>query len=195
METRPMLTTAVYLRCSSSTQTTDSQRFELEQYVSNQVICGPVEWYEDSAVSGKSLDRPALGRLHRDIIDGRVDSVVLWKLDRLSRSIVDGVKLLADWTARDIRIAVVTQKIDLSGPVGRMVASLLLGVAEIEKEGMRERQAAGIAAARAKGVRFGRPKAVDASMVRRLRSEGHAVQEIARELKVARQTVYNALAQ
>ena len=188
-----MPTTAVYLRCSSTSQTTDSQRFELEQYLANQVICGPVEWFEDAAVSGKDLDRPALGRLHRQIVDGMVDTVVLWRLDRLSRSIVDGIKLLAVWTERNIRIVVVTQNIDLSGPVGRMVASLLLGVAELEKQGLRERQAAGIAAARARGVKFGRPKTVDSSLVHRLRSERKSVQIISRELQISRQSVYNAL--
>lgn len=160
-------------------------KIELEQYLANQVICGPVEWFEDAAVSGKNLDRPALGRLHRQIVDGKVDMVVMWRLDRLSRSIVDGIKLLADWTERNIRIVVITQNIDLSGPVGRMVASLLLGVAELEKQGLRERQAAGIAAAR--------PKTVDSSLVHRLRSEGKSVQSIASELKIARQSVYNAL--
>jgi len=189
-----MPTTAVYMRCSSTSQTTDSQKFELDQYLANQVICGPVEWYEDAAVSGRTLDRPALGRLQRQIVDGKVDTVVLWRLDRLSRSIVDGIKLLADWTERNVRIVVVTQKIDLSGPLGRMVASLLLEVAEIEKEGMRERQAAGIAAARTRGVRFGRPSKVDSSLIRRLRSEGESVKTIASRLRLARQSVYNALA-
>jgi DNA invertase Pin-like site-specific DNA recombinase len=193
MENQPMPMTAVYMRCSSTTQTTNSQRFELQQYLSAQVICGTVEWFEDAAITGTHLDRPALGRLHRHIIDGDVDTVVLWKLDRLSRSVVDGIKLLADWTERNVRIVVVTQKIDLSGPVGRMVASLLLGVAEMEREGLRERQAAGISAARAKGVKFGRPKKINPSLIRRLKSEGNSVRNIAKHLQIARQSVYNVL--
>jgi len=188
-----MKKTAVYLRCSAATQSNESQRFELEQYLGSQVVCGRVEWYEDAAVTGTNLERPALQRLHRDIVDGEVEMVVVWKLDRLSRSIADGVKLLSDWVARDVRVVAVTQQIDLSGPLGRMVASLLLGIAEMERQYLRERQAAGIARAKAAGVRLGRPRKTEPSLIRRLKSEGASVAQIARRLKVSRQTVYNSL--
>lgn len=188
-----MKKTAVYVRCSSASQSNDSQRFELEQYLGSQVVCGRVEWYEDAAVTGTNLERPALQRLHRDIVDGRVDTVVVWKLDRLSRNIADGVKLLSDWVARGVRMVAVTQQIDLSGPLGRMVASLLLGIAEMERQHLRERQAAGIARAKAAGVRFGRPTTVNAAHVHRMRAQGLGVSEIARKLRISRQSVYNAL--
>ncbi len=188
-----MPTAAVYIRCSSATQTTASQRHEIDRYLASQVVCGRIEWYEDASVTGTTLDRPALGRLHRDILDGKVTTVIVWKLDRLSRSIADGVKLLSDWVAKGVRVVAVTQQIDLSGPLGRMVASLLLGIAEMEREHLRERQAAGIAHAKSRGVRFGRPRSVDAAIVRRLKANGCSVSGIARRLGISRQTVYNAL--
>ena len=188
-----MPTTAIYIRCSSASQSTASQRHEIDRYLASQVVCGRIEWYEDASVTGTNLDRPALARLHGNIIDGKVTTVIVWKLDRLSRSIADGVKLLSDWVDRGVRVVAVTQQIDLSGPMGRMVASLLLGIAEMEREHLRERQAAGIAQAKARGVKFGRPPSVNATAVRRLKADGCSASGIARRLRVARQSVYNAL--
>jgi hypothetical protein len=82
--------------------------------------------------------------------------VVVWKLDRISRRQREGVNLLADWCERGVRVVVITQQLDLSGAVGRLVASVLFGLAEIEHEYRRERQAAGIAVAKQKGRYHGR---------------------------------------
>lgn len=94
----------------------------------------------------------------QDIFAGTVKTVVVWKLDRLSRRQRDGMNLLADLCERGVRVVVVTQQIDLSGSVGRLVASVLFGLAEIEQEYRRERQAAGITVAKRKGVYRGRLK-------------------------------------
>jgi len=74
-----------------------------------------------------------------------------------------------------------------------MVASLLLGIAEMEREHLRERQAAGIAQAKARGVKFGRPQSVDAATVHRMKADRCSVSGIARRLGISRQSVYNAL--
>ena len=94
----------------------------------------------------------------QDIFAGKVGTVVVWKLDRLSRRLRDGVNLLADWCERGLKIVVVTQQIELNGAVGRMIAALLLGLAEIELEYRAERQAAGIEVAKKKGIYKGRKK-------------------------------------
>jgi DNA invertase Pin-like site-specific DNA recombinase len=75
------------------------------------------------------------------VFDGLVRTVVVWKLDCLSRRQRQGINLLADWCDRGVRVVSVTQQVDLSGPVGQMVASLMFGLAEIELEYRRERQA------------------------------------------------------
>ncbi len=185
--------TAIYMRCSSRTQETASQRHQIEEYLLHNPVVGAIKWYIDEAATGTNMNRPELRRLHHDIVSIRVDVVIIWKLDRLSRNIADGVKLLSDWSNRNVRIISITQQLDLSGSVGRMVAALLLGVAEMEKEHLRERQAAGIAVAKSRGVRFGRPRSVDFTSVRRLAPDGHGVTNIATKLNISRQSVYNAL--
>jgi DNA invertase Pin-like site-specific DNA recombinase len=85
-----------------------------------------------------------------------VATVVVWKLDRLARSLKEGVNVLADWCQRGVRVIAITQQIDLSGPVGHLIASLLFGIAEIELQHAKERQAIGIALARKRGVYTGR---------------------------------------
>src|SRR6202023_1192892 len=84
--------------------------------------------------------------------------IVVWKLDRLSRRLRDGGNLLADWCERGLKIIVVTQQIELNGPLARMIAALMLGLAEIELEYRQERQAAGIEVAKKKGIYKGRLK-------------------------------------
>ena len=124
--------------------------------------------------------------------------VVVWKLDRLSRRQRDGINLLADWCERGVRIVVVTQQIDLSGTVGRLVASVLFGLAEIEQEFRHERQAAGIAVAKRKGIYRGRKRGTTKAKparARALRSRGLTTPEIANALKISPRTVFRYLTQ
>jgi DNA invertase Pin-like site-specific DNA recombinase len=114
-----------------------------------------VEWYCDKD-SGTTLKRPEFDRLQADIFHGKVKTVVLWKLDRLSRRLKDGITTLADCSERNLRVVVVTQQLDFNGSVGRMIAALVLGLAEIENEYRKERQAAGIEQAKKKGKYKGR---------------------------------------
>ncbi len=142
---------ACYVRVSTKRQRTDSQRAEIERWLAgNRIGLSTVTWFEDKE-TGKTLCRPAFEKLQKAVFSGQVKMVVTYKLDRLSRSLRDGVNVLADWCERGVRVVSTTQGVDLSGPVGRMVAALLLGVAEIELEYRRERQAAGIRVAK-KGV-------------------------------------------
>jgi DNA invertase Pin-like site-specific DNA recombinase len=154
-----------------------------------------VVWFEDTE-TGRSLKRPAFARLQQEIFAGKVEMVVVWKLDRLSRRQRDGINLLADWCERGVRIVVVTQQIDLSGTVGRLVASVLFGLAEIEQEFRRERQAAGIAVAKRKGIYRGRKRGTTKAKptrARTLRARGLSTPEIANALKISPRTVFRYL--
>jgi DNA invertase Pin-like site-specific DNA recombinase len=189
---------ACYCRVSSASQKTDSQKPEIRRWLDgNRIDQATVGWFEDKE-SGKTLKRPAFDRLQKAIFAGTVTTVVVWKLDRISRGQREGVNLLADWCERGVRVVAVTQQIDVSGPVGRMVASVLFGLAEIETEYRRERQAAGIAEAKKRGVYRGRDRGTTKAPARRareLRGRGLTVQEIATALGVSRRTAFRYLAE
>lgn len=187
---------AAYVRVSSKGQRTDSQEQEIRRWLkANGYDLRQVEWYRDKE-TGKTLKRPEFERLQRDIFDGKIKAVVCWKLDRLSRRLRDGVNLLADWCERGLKIVVVTQRIELNGAVGRMIAAVMLGLAEIELEFRAERQAAGIRTARKNGVYQGRKLGTTKGQPERaakLRDKGNNDTEIARSLGVSVRTVQRYL--
>lgn len=189
---------ACYCRVSSRGQKNDSQKSEIRRWLrGNGFKSSEVQWFEDK-VTGKSLKRPAFDRLQESIFRGEVRTVVVWKLDRISRRQKDGINLLAEWCERGVRVVSVTQQIDLSGAVGRMVASVMFGLAEIELEYRQERQSAGIAVARRNGVYKGRKRGTTKAKPARataLRKRGLAVPEIANALNVSNRTVFRYLSE
>jgi DNA invertase Pin-like site-specific DNA recombinase len=189
---------ACYCRVSSARQKTDSQKPEIKHWLDgNRIDPSTVGWFEDKE-TGKTLKRPVFDRLQKAIVTGTVTTLVVWKLNRISRGQRDGVNLLADWCERGVRVVAVTQQIDLSGTVGRMVASVLFGLAEIESEYRRERQAAGISVARRRGVYRGRKKGTTKAKparARQLRDQGLSVREIANALAVSPRTVFRYFAE
>jgi DNA invertase Pin-like site-specific DNA recombinase len=182
----------MYLRVSSPKgQKTDSQRAELEAWLQRHPYTS-VQWFEDRE-SATTMQRDAFQRLQAAIFAGEITTVVVWKLDRLARSLKEGVNVLADWCQRGVRIIAITQQIDLSGPVGHLIASLLFGIAEIELQHAKERQAAGIAVAKQRGVYTGRQRGTTKATparARALRQQGLTVREIANALGVKERTVY-----
>lgn len=187
---------ACYCRVSSRNQKNDSQKEEITRWLKgNSIKASQVRWFEDKE-TGKTLSRRAFDRLQALIFHGEVKTVVVWKLDRLSRRQKDGINLLADWCERGVRVVSVTQQIDLSGAVGRMVASVMFGLAEIELEYRRERQAAGIRVARSRGVYTGRRKGTTKrkpARAQQLRKRGLSIPEIANALDVSERTVFRYL--
>lgn len=188
---------ACYCRVSSRRQRQDSQKAEIQRWLRQQRSrARRVTWFEDTE-TGRTLRRPAFEQLQQAIFNGTVQTVVVWQLDRLARRQRDGVNLLADWCEGGVRVVVVTPHIDLSGPVGRLGASVLFGLAEIEQEYRRERQAAGIAVAKRKGVYCGRVKGTTKAKPTRARTlhlRGLTASEIANALHVSVRTVFRYLA-
>jgi DNA invertase Pin-like site-specific DNA recombinase len=142
------------------------------------------------------LQRPAFQRIQAAIFAGTIDTVIIWKLDRLARHLKDGINVVADWCQRGIRVISITQQIDLSGPVGQMIAAVLFGIGQIELQYSKERQAIGIADAKKRGVYTGRQKGTTKAKPARahaLRKQGLKIPEIAQALGVKQRTVYNYL--
>ena len=192
-ERRPV---AAYVRVSGKDQKTDGQCDVIARWLQgNGIDPGSVAWYID-VESGRAMSRPALDRLRADTFAGVVRTVVVFKLDRLARRLREGLELLCDWCERGVRVVSVTEQVDVSGAFGRMVAALMLGLAEIEWEYRRERQAAGIAAAKRSGVYRGRrPGTTKArpGRARELRARGLRASEIAAALGVSERTVFRYL--
>lgn len=140
---------AVYLRVSTKEQDVAAQRQVIEKWLAGNGIA-EARWFIDHGVSGTTLDRKAMKELQRAIFHGEVNVVVVYALDRLARTALEGINLLHDWLERGVRLVVVTLQMDLSGDVGQMVASLLFHLAQMERNRTRERQRAGIDAARTK---------------------------------------------
>ena len=189
------MSTGVYIRVSSPKgQKTDSQRAELEAWLKRHRMKA-VHWFEDRD-SATNMQREAFQQLQAAIFAGKITTVIVWKLDRLARSLKEGVNVLADWCKRGVRVISITQQIDLSGPVGHLIASLLFGIAEMELQHSKERQAIGIALARKHGVYTGRKSGTTKaapSRARVLKKQGLKVSEIAAALGVKQRSVYNYL--
>ncbi len=185
---------ACYVRVSTVGQNEAGQRAEIERWLAgNGIDPGSVRWFLDKGKSGDNLTRPAFEQLQAAVFAGEVGAVVTYKLDRLSRSLRDGINVLCEWCDKGLRVVSVTQQIDFNGAVGKMLAAVLLGIAEMEQETRRERQAAGIAVAKKAGVYRGRKVGTTKAKPERaakLRERGLSVDEIAKSLDVTRNTVF-----
>jgi len=190
------MSVGVYIRVSSHTQKSDSQHAEIRRWLeAHGYKADAVQWFED-VETGATLRRSGFNALSDAIFAGTVRTVVVWKLDRMARSMQEGINILSKWCEAGVRVVSVTQQIDLSGTVGHLVAGVLFGIAEIEREHIRERQAAGIAAAKGKGVYTGRKKGTTKAKPERakaLQEQGLKNGEIAAALNVTERTVRNYL--
>ena len=184
---------AGYVRVSTIGQNEESQVAAIKAYCKSQGL-EPV-WFIDKA-SGTNLDRPAYEKLDRMIFEGKVATVLVFKLDRISRSLKDGLNVLHRWLESGVRLVSITQGFDFAGTVGKMIAALLLGVAEMEHELRDERQRAGIEIAKQKGVYKGRqPGTVTTNPARvmELRAKGLSYRQIAAVLECSVGTVHKVL--
>lgn len=192
---------AAYLRVSTDEQKHDSQREDILRWARRQRIKpAALAWYEDQA-TGNHMRRPELNRLQEDLDRGAIDTVVICRLDRLSRKVYEGMRRLGEWCKAEVRVVVLSHDLDLDGPLGAATAALLLAFAQIEQDVRKARQADGIAAARKRGVykkNEGRPKGstkASPQRVKQLVKKGMKKAEIARALGVSRNTVYEYLKQ
>lgn len=193
--TRPK-SVAAYVRVSTVGQNEAGQRAEIERWLlGNGIPLANVAWFVDKK-SGDSLDRPAFKALQSAIFAGEIKTVAVYKLDRLSRKLHEGIAVLCDWAERGLRVVSVTQLIDFSGTIGKLLAAVLLAIAEMEQETRRERQRAGIDEAKKRGVYRGRKRGTfktEPGRALALRKKGLRPEEIAKSLGVSRNTVFRYL--
>lgn len=148
---------------------------------------GCIEVIKDDGLSGATTARPGLQKALAMLRQG--DTLVVWKLDRLGRSLADLIRILDDLKAKGIEFRSLNEAIDTRTAIGRLMWQIIGAFAEFERECIRERVAAGQARAKAKGVRFGRkPKLSEVQLIEfaRMRKEDHSIKYICQVLKIGR---------
>ena len=151
------------MRCALYTRKSTEEGLEQEfssldhQRESSEAYCKSQSWdclatrYDDGGFTGGNIDRPALRRLMADIEAGKIDAVVVYKVDRLSRSLLDFGRLMETFDKHEVAFVAVTQRIDTSTSMGRLMLNVLLSFAQFEREIIAERTRDKIAASRRKG--------------------------------------------
>ena len=187
---------AIYARVSTHNgQNPEMQLNEVRAY------CKCRQWkvadeYVDRGISGSKEHRPALDRLLSDCRRRRVDAVVVYRYDRFARSVRQLVNALEEFRSLGVDFVSLHEGVDTSTPNGRLVFGIFASIAEFERELIRDRVRSGLAAARARGRRLGRPRvSVDESRIAELRAEGRGWKAIAAELGVGVGTILRAAKQ
>ncbi len=173
-----------YARISTIDQTLALQQDALTQ-------AGCQELYTDTA-SGASTDRPGLAQALSHLRSG--DTLIVWRLDRLGRSLPHLIDTVFELARRGVGFRSLQEQIDTTTSGGKLVFHVFGALAEFERDLIRERTHAGLAAARARGRLFGRPKVLSSQQVKQLRSlaqdERNTVAEICQTLRISRATFY-----
>ena len=155
---------AIYTRKSSEEglqqdfNSLDAQRDACEAYIRSQKQTGWValpDMYDDGGISGGTMDRPALHRVLADIAAGRIDTVVVYKVDRLTRSLADFAKIVDAFDANGVSFVSVTQQFNTTTSMGRLTLNMLLSFAQFEREVTGERIRDKIAASKQRGIWLG----------------------------------------
>jgi DNA invertase Pin-like site-specific DNA recombinase len=176
-----------YARVSTIEQTLDLQQDALRQAGCEQV-------FTDHISSAKS-ERPGLNQALEFVRSG--DILVVWKLDRLGRSLKQLIEIVTELQKRNIGLRSLTENIDTTSPGGKLIFHIFGSLAEFERDLIRERTLAGLAAARARGRRGGRPRVASLNDERKIaraqvlfNDKQYSIKDICEMLQVSRATLY-----
>lgn len=176
-----------YARVSTTDQHLNLQRDALK-------AAGCKKIFADRGLSGSAVTRPQLARALKALRPG--DTLIVWKLDRLGRSLSHLVETIADLGKRGINFRSLSDPIDTESAGGRFVLHIMAALAEFERSLIIERTRAGLAAAQRRGIKLGRRRRLDEKKIaqaRRLIEGGESRGDVARILRVARSTLYESL--
>lgn len=181
------MATIGYMRVSTPGQELELQRQALE-------TAGATKIFQDVG-TGKKLSRPGLEAALQYAREG--DSLVVWRLDRLARSMKDLLELIDRIGRAGVQLRSLHEQIDTGSANGRLILHVFGALAEFEAALLAERTRAGLEAARAQGRTGGRPRALTAAKIvqaRKMLADGKSAAEVCRRMKVSRPTLYRALA-
>lgn len=173
---------------------TEDQHLDLQLSALKAVGCQTI--YQKK-ISGTKTERPELIKMLEQIREG--DEVIVWKLDRLGRSLAHLIQFVSDFSSKHVSFSSIQEKIDTSSPSGKLIFHIFCSLAEFERELIRERTMAGLEEARQNGRAGGRPKGLSkeaektARVAESLFRDKHPIEEIARQLSLSKVTVYKYL--
>lgn len=177
-----------YARVSTIDQNLDLQRDALHR-------AGCVQIYEEKASSRAVKSQPELANVLRALRPG--DTLVIWRLDRLTASLYDLVRIVHELTERKVNFETINEKIDTTTPHGRMFFGMMAALNQYRLDVIQENTMAGLKAARARGRVGGRPSKIDSDAIREikalLKDPAITMQSIAERYGVSRATLYNSL--
>lgn len=181
---------AIYAHVSTDRQAVDMQFHELREYVARRGWTIQEEFI-DHGYSGANTKRPAFTQMMNQAKKRKFDILLVWKLDRLSRSMKDLITTLHDLGSLGIDFVSYDNSLDTSAPTGKLVFHVIGTVAEFERDIIRERVKAGLENARQKGKRLGRPQIPPATFdqAKELRGQGLSFRKIANELDIHESTI------
>ena len=172
---------------------TDDQNSALQLEALKRAGC--VKIFKDEGISGATAKRPALVRCLKTLKHG--DTLTVWKLDRLGRSLRDLIAMLDDLRERRVKFHSLTEHIDTATPTGRAMWQMIGVLAELERSLITERTIAGIKSAKARGVRFGRKAKLSKQQVAHaitLIDAGDRATDVAESFSVGKSTLYRQVA-
>ena len=191
---KPTKSVAIYARVSTTKQKTELQLTELRDYVKRS------KWeiykeYIDEGYSGANTKRPAFIEMMVEARQKKFDVLLVWKFDRLSRSMRDLINTISEIESLGLDFISYENQIDTGTPSGKLVFHVIGSVAEFERDIIRERVRAGLANARRKGKRLGRPPQPKSKRdeAEKLRQKGKSFRAIAKALNVSEGSIRNWL--
>lgn len=189
-----MMRAAIYARVSTNGhgQDPEMQLREIREYLDRRGWQSAGE-HVDVGISGAKEKRPELDRLMADAHRRRFDAVVVWRFDRMARSVSHLLRVLETFNSLGIAFVSLSEQIDTTTPAGKLVFTVLGAVAELERSLIAERVRAGLRNAKAKGNWLGRPRiTVDASRIASLRAQGASWRDVCEKTGLTKGTAQRA---
>lgn len=187
--------TAVYVRVSKENQNLELQSREISLWLELNGIQNH-QIYSDKGFSGANEDRPDLNALRFDVKQGTIGLIVVWKLDRLSRRLLNVLELIKEFTEGGAKFVAVKDNIDMTTPQGELMVHMIAAFAQFERSMIVQRVRAGLANAKAKGIKLGRKCTISEQtkeQVRQLRLSGLTMRAIGQQEKLSASAVHGIL--
>lgn len=179
--------TAVYMRVSTEKQSIDTQKHQVDKFLEYRPFEN-IQYYQDDAESGTSINRPALNQLLNDVKAGKVETVIVVKLDRLFRSVKHLIETLATFKQHGATFISITENIDLTTAMGVFMMQVLGSFAEFERNMIAHRTKASLDRIRASGRKLGPPVQISTetrNKVIELRNSGLSLRVVAQQTGIS----------